>query len=386
MNGQPWRGDVWQEIDLDALRHNLAQTRAHANNLPIAAVVKADAYGHGMPRAARAFYEGGAKLIATASIREALSLRARFRDMPLWAMGAVSEDLLLPAIKERIAVTLCSLDEARRVSSIAAALNAVACAHLKLDTGFHRLGMTAEDAIRDIPKILEMPALRLDGLFTHLALLDEAHDRAQIERFERVNGAIEASGFTIPKHVADSIALFRYPQWRYGMARVGALLYGSRSRETPFKPHTAMRLRARIVSIRDIPEGDGVGYDETYFVRRPSRIATLPIGYADGLIRRLSARGQAALCGMRAPYAGLPCMDQLMIDVTDIPQARVGDTATLLGGEGADAISLEEFANWIGSNRNEPMCLTGRRVPRVYYENGKIIAVDDPLLGQSYEL
>ena len=180
--------------------------------------------------------------------------------------------------------------------------------------------------------------------------------------------------------MADSIALFRYPQMRLDMARVGALLYGCASRETPFTPLRVMCLCARITSIRDVPQGEGVGYDETYVTRRATRIATLPIGYADGIVRRLRDRGEVSLHGKRAPYAGLPCMDQTMIDVTDIADATVGDVVTLLGGVGPDAITYEEFAAWTNTNRNECLCLTGRRVPLVYIEYGEVVAIDDPLI------
>ena len=379
MTTQPWRGDAWQEIYLDAMRYNIEQTIAHAPGVNIAAVVKADAYGHGIARTAKLFHESGAALIATASIREALYLRARFPDMPLWSMGAASNDLIGDAIECGIALTVCSLDEARSAAKSATLSRRVAHVHVKVDTGFHRLGVGCEEAPGIIAEMATIPGILIDGVFTHLALLDEAHDMAQVERFEKISKELCSNNITVPRHICDSIALFRYPQWRWDMARVGALLYGNKSREAPFTPRRAMRLCARIVSIREIEPGEGVGYDEEYFVSRRTRIATLPIGYADGLPRALRQHGQAALHGKRAPYAGLPCMDQVMLDVTDIPGARIGDTVTLLGGEGADAITLEEFASWLGTNRNEPLCLTGRRVPRVYMDGGNVVGVDDPL-------
>ncbi|GHU69246.1 alanine racemase [Clostridia bacterium] len=394
MSGQAL-GGAWQEINLDALRFNLESVRAAVGpDVKIAAVVKADAYGHGMVQCARTLWESGADVIATANIREALFLRRSLPDASLWAMGYASDDLLEPAVMNNIAVTLEDVDQAHRLGVAAESRNLTAHAHIKIDTGFHRLGMTVEDARATLPAILSTPGIAVDGILTHLALIDEEHDSAQIERFNTAvhftartaqakgvqsKGAtdrIESSIF----HVADSIAAFRYPEWRFGMVRIGALLYGNRIEGTPFTPRKVMRLCAHIVSLRHIPADEGVGYDESYRTTRKTLIATIPLGYADGLPRRLRESGQVSVRGQRVRYAGLPCMDQSMLDVTDVPSVNVGDIVTVLGGEGADAISVEEFAVWIGSNRNEPMAAVGRRVPRVYYQNSNIIGVADPLL------
>ncbi|GHU72815.1 alanine racemase [Clostridia bacterium] len=381
MNDQPWLGDAWQEINLDALTSNLRSIRdALSSGVKICAVVKADAYGHGMRCCAEALWAAGADLIATASIREALSLRWTLPNVRLWAMGAASDDLLEAAVINGIALTICDTAQARRLGDIAESLGLTASIHIKLDTGFHRLGFTMEDAPIELPRIMEMSNVRVDGLFTHLALIDRERDEAQMARFFSVADGLSARGHSPMLHAVDSIAAFRYPQWRLGMVRVGAILYGNHIAEAPFTPHKVMRLCARIVSLRTIQPGDTVGYDEDYHVERPTLIATIPLGYADGLPRRLRESGEASVRGQRVRYAGMPCMDQSMLDVTGVPGVSVGDTVTVLGGDGCDAIPVEEFARWVGSNRNEPLAAIGRRVPRVYYENDIITGTDDPLL------
>ena len=377
-----WLGDAWQEVDLDALRHNAATALALAGEAEVFAVVKADAYGHGAARVSEALLESGIRTLAVSCLREALFLRRRFPAAGLLVMGATPDALLDRAVAGNIALTLSTLEQGQALSRATCAQGKIASVHLKLDTGFHRLGMEEAEALRDIPRIARLPGLRIDGLFTHLALLDAEHDRAQMACFERVAAELRAQGIAPRLHVGDSIALVRYPQWRLDAVRVGALLYGARpsgSEHMDFMLRCTMRVCARIAAIRDIPVGDAVGYAR-FVAQRPTRIATLPSGYADGLARCLWQRGQAALRGRRVPYAGLPCMDQCMLDVTDVPEARVGDAVTLFGGEGPDAIGLMEFADWVDSNRNEPMCRMGRRTPTVYRSGGRIVAVEDPLL------
>ncbi|HML46485.1 MAG TPA: alanine racemase [Clostridia bacterium] len=326
-------GDAWQEIDLDALRHNAATALSLAGDAEVFAVVKADAYGHGAARMAETLLKSGIRTLAVSCLREALFLRRRFPEAGLLVMGATPDALLDRAVAGDIALALFSLEQGQALSRAACALGKTASVHLKLDTGFHRLGMTEAEALRDIPKIARLPGLAVEGLFTHLALLDAEHDRAQMAVFERVAAGLRAQGIAPRLHVGDSIALVRYPQWRLDAVRVGALLYGARpggSEAMDFALRCTMRVCARIIAVRDIPAGDAVGYAH-FVARRPTRIATLPIGYADGLSRCLWQRGQAALRGRRVPYAGLPCMDQIMLDVTDVPEAQAGDIVTLFG-------------------------------------------------------
>ncbi|MDR1263080.1 MAG: alanine racemase [Oscillospiraceae bacterium] len=375
-------GGAWQEIDLDALHFNLESVRAAIGpDVKIAAVVKADAYGHGIIECARVLYESGADVIATASVREALYLRKTLPDAPLWAMGYASDDLLENAVVNNIALSISGAEQAKRLSALAESHNTLSHVHLKIDTGFHRLGMSVEDADVALPAIMSTPRLAIDGIFTHLALIDKEHDCAQmIKLFNIIRSSAARLAKELPcLHAADSIAAFRYPEWRLGMIRIGALLYGNHIADAPFTPRKVMRLCARIVSLRSISAGEGVGYDESYRSTRATVIATIPLGYADGLPRRLRESGQAAVRGTRVRYAGLPCMDQSMLDVTDVAGVSVGDAVTVLGGEGADSISVEAFAAWVGSNRNEPLAMTGRRVPRVYYQGG-VVKVVDPLL------
>jgi len=372
---------AWLEIDLDALRGNLRMVMDTVAPSKVCAVVKADAYGHGLLRAAKAFADGGADMIATANLREALAVRRALPDVPLLVMGLTPEAAFPDAVEADVALTLESKAQAWALSQAAFAAKKTARAHLKLDTGFHRIGMTDYAAVRDAPEISRMPNLSLEGLFTHLALVDFPRDESQMRHFLDAAQRLRSIGIAPQLHAADSIAMFRYPYWRLDMVRAGAVLYGAAVKETPFTPMRAMRLCARVASLRNAGEGEGVGYDEELVLTRTTRIATLAAGYADGLPRRLRGKGEAALRGRRAPYLGLPCMDQLMVDVTDIPEASEGDVVTLFGGAAGseDVIPYEEFAGWAASNRNEPLSGMGRRVPRAYYEGGELVAVDDPL-------
>jgi alanine racemase len=374
-------GGAWQEIDLAAARFNINMARK-LSGVPVAAVVKADAYGHGICRMAELFHKDGAACIAVASQREALHLRRRFYDMPLWVMGAVLEDLIDDCISNNIIMSVGSVDEAETISAHCAKPGDVAYIQIKIDTGFHRLGIPVADPIKsvhDIMKISGLPRVRVMGIFSHLKLANKTDDLLQNELFCNIYDELVRRGQRFPRSIADSIALFRYPEMRYDMARVGALLYGCKSRETPFEPKRVMRLCAKIVSIREIDEGEGCGYDEDWKAGRRTRVATLPVGYADGVARRLRDRGEVALNGRRARYIGLPCMDQCMIDVTDI-QAQVGDTVTILGGNDTDVVTFEEYSAWLNTNRNECLAAVGRRVPRVYIDGGEVVGVDDPLI------
>ena len=382
------------EIDLDALDHNLSEVRSFVASSPapppaIAAVIKADAYGLGAVRVAKTFAQAGADMLAVACLSEALELARGFGDLappPLLVMGHTPDEGIADAVRAGIRLTIFDLRQATLLSRAAAALQKTAVAHVKIDSGMNRLGIKPD---AETPALLErmaaLPGLELEGIFTHLALFDARSDRRQFELFMGVVAGAEARGVHFAlRHVCDSIGLARYPEYRLDLVRAGAVLYGARPSKAPLTENLDLRvpfaLRTRISRIRRIGEGEGVGYDFTYRAGvGGASIATLPVGYADGYRRCLSNRAQVIVRGRRASVVGLICMDQLVVDVTAIPEAAEGDEVLLFGKVGAEEIDLSELAAWAGTNRNEIIASIGRRVPRVYLRGGEIESTVDYL-------
>jgi len=404
------------EVDLDAIAHNLSElvrlldagpvspSRSPRKRPLIAAVVKANAYGMGAAALAPTLVEGGADLLAVACLPEALELRRVLPGARVLIMGHTPDEYLSLAVEKGIAVTIFDLRQARILSRAAAELRREAIAHAKIDTGMNRLGLKpGPEAPELLAAMSRLTGLRIEGAFSHLALRDRDSDRRQFELFGELLAEAAALGAEFPiKHICDSIGMMRYPEYRLDMVRVGAFLYGVKPLRTPLGESVEIRapfaLATRISRIRKLAEGEGVGYDATFIAPAGgSRIATLPIGYADGYMRCLSNKAQVLIRGKRAPVVGLICMDQLTVDVGGIPEAEEGDEVLLLGRRArrpgsadapgpADAesaasgeIGVLELANWAGTNRNEIISAIGRRVPRVYLRGGSIVGSVDYL-------
>lgn len=252
--------------------------------------------------------------------------------------------------------------------------------HAKLDTGFHRLGFDCrEDALAGLVEALSEPGLRLEGVYSHLALVDRAEDERQLARFDAARAYLRAHGVT-PRyfHIDDSIGMVRYPEHQLDMVRVGAFLYGvwpARYVDEITAEPVIAALRSRVTHLSRLAPGEGAGYDYLFRAQRPTVLATVCAGYGDGYARAASKYGaQLSIRGVRAPLAGLACMDQLMADVTDIPDVAVGDVATLFGGR---EIPIMEYADWADTNRNEAIARVTARVPRLYMRGGAVVDVLD---------
>ncbi len=378
----PFVRRTWIEIDLDTLIHNYMEAKRMTRpGVRFACVVKSNAYGHGLARVSQALEEAGADLFAVSCAREALCLRRAGIRADILVMGLCDEALGEDAVRAGLLLTVASLAEGERLGRAAVSLGLEARLHVKLDTGFHRLGFDCTGAAADeIARLAQLPGIRLEGLYSHLALIDEARDAFQHDNLVRMADALRARGVAIPLlHLCDSIGMLRYPQWQYGMVRAGALLFGVRPARTehlPFACDPALTFKTTIAQIHRVAPGEPVGYDDRANLTRPSRIATLCAGYGDGYPRCMGGVASVCVRGRLAPVVGLVCMDQMMIDVTDIPQARPGDEVTLLGG----AISFAQYADWAHTNRNEAVSILSKRPPRVYYRGGEIAFVDDELL------
>ena len=371
MNGKRAMGRAWMEVDEDALIYNyrLAKSLCQEDTAFIC-VVKANAYGLGLRRTAETLHEAGAAWFAVAAPEEAYIVRKAVPDAHILLMGPAGEAELPFLIKEDISLTVGTVLDAERASNAAAALHKKALVHVKLDTGLHRLGFT--DAKEGL-KIKNLPGLTFEGIYSHLALRSREQSMEQERQFNAFADELAAGGLRPPmRHLVDSIGLTRYPEWQMDAVRVGAFLYGNVpvSWERFPEGKNVVTFKARVTRVDWVKAGEGVGYDDTP-LDRDTRVATLAAGYIDGYPRSLSHHGFVALHGKKAPVLGLVCMDQMMIDVTDIPEAQEGDAAVLLGGE----IDLREYAEWGHLNRNECLGVIGRRVPRVYFRNGEPVYV-----------
>ena len=370
MNMEEARSRCWAEIDLDIIESNFDSARSICGSgVQVIPVLKGNAYGYGAAELSRALANKGASLFAVADYYEAVEVRHACGQDVL-VLGRVGEPLLEDALREGLVLTVYNADAAQCASRAAQRLGKSARVHIKVDTGLHRLGFDAECEIEAVDALFHLPGLKIEGVFTHLALRTAEADAAQMARFQALIDALRSRGRDCGMvHAADSIGMVRYPDYRLDAVRIGAWLYGVTPNRCPCPEKCRMPLRfmSRIVQLRDVREGEYLGYDETHPLSRNSRIATISAGYADGY-PRLNCLGAAMVHGKQAPVAGLVCMDQLTLDVTDIDGVKEGDEVTLLG----DGITLDAMASWAGTNRNDLLTRLGRRVPRVYMRGDRI--------------
>ena len=368
----------WAEVDLTRLAQNYHNALAHlSGSTKLICVLKADAYGNGAPMVARRLWQEGARIFAVASYNEAAELRRAMPECEVLILGLCSEAQLVKAITAGMLLTVFSGRYAEAVSRAAAAAGCAARVHVKLETGLNRLGFEPEEAADAIAAMVQRGNVRLEGLFTHLALRGEQEDHDQLKLLTDCREALRARGIEIPMvHALDSIGMVLYPNAHLDAVRTGAWLYGVYPRRYahPEESQLTLTVKTRIAQLHHVKAGECLGYDETHPVSRDSVVATLSAGYIDGY-PRLNSKGSVEICGKRAPVVGLVCMDQMMVDVTDIPEATEGCEAILLGG----SIGVDEYAAVAGLNRNESLARTGKRVPRIYMENGQVVAILDGL-------
>ncbi|TDT50270.1 alanine racemase [Fonticella tunisiensis] len=378
--------NTWAEINLDNIVHNLKAAREIVSpNTKIAAVLKANAYGHGAVHTARVLIENHIDMLCVACTSEALELRRHFSKIPILVMGYTPDEHLEISVEKDITLTIFSLEQAEKVSSLANGFNKTAKLHIKVDTGFNRLGIKpGKDTADIISKIYNLKNIEVEGIFTHLALRNPQSDERQFELFWDLVSKLEENGIKIPiKHVCDSIAMVRYPKYHLDMVRPGAFIYGCYPKDVDkgkLGLKNTLTFKTRLSRVQEIGAGEGVGYDESFVVKDKCVVGTLPVGYADGYMRCLSGKAEVGIRGKRARVMGLICMDQCMIDLTDIPEARPGDEVVLMGEGPEITISNMEVSLWAGTNRNEVLSAISRRVPRVYIKDGKIIDVVDYIL------
>ena len=369
------------EINLAAVRNNLAIIRRKAGNAcRIMAVVKADAYGHGATPVARLLERDNVDFFAVAMLEEALRLRDDGITKPVIILGGLLEGQEGALFDYDLTPLVFSLDTIRMIEKEGARRGARQKVHIKIDTGMGRLGIQPEDVIGFFSEISAMKNIELEGVATHFPCADfspgskEADFTAlQIERFKECIAEIKSLGFKIPLiHTANSAAIFSFPDSIFNLVRPGIMLYGSYPSSLVERIEGlkgAMSLKTRIIDLKDVDEGFGVSYGRTFITSARQKIAVLPVGYADGYRRELSNKGEALVGGKRAKVAGKVCMDMTMLDVTHVDGVQNGDEVYLFGGDGADAIVIDELAEAAGTIPYEIMCGISQRVPRVYLDD-----------------
>jgi len=369
--------DTLVEVSLDAIKHNISIFRNFINdNCRLMAVVKADGYGHGAIEIASTAIKEGADYLAVALLDEAIDLRADGITTPILVLGYIPLHGIENAINENVTITVFDDNNLDQIIQIATNLKRTIKIHLKVDTGMSRIGVTTKEAALNLAKKAEAANfINLEGIFTHFANADSPDPNPTYKQFAIFSEILEylmEHGINLPiKHCCNSAATMRFPEMHLDMVRVGISLYGllpsPEMKNELFPLKQAITFKTRIIALKTIKAGQGVGYGSSYITDKETIIATIPVGYADGLSRQLSNQGYVLLKRKKAPIVGRVCMDQAMIDVSDIDSVILGDEVYLLGGNEQDGfISVDEVAQKIGTINYEVTCLIGKRVPRLH--------------------
>ncbi|QOV19094.1 alanine racemase [Blautia liquoris] len=366
----------YAEVSLSAIGHNIREVRKQISpETKLLIVIKADAYGHGAVKVAR-FMEDQADYFGVATIDEAVSLREGGIRHPILILGYTSPSQYPELVTYDIAQTIYSMDTARKLNEEAKRQGRKARVHVAVDTGMTRIGfqVTEEDA-DEIRAVSLLSEINLEGLYTHFSRADEmdkSYSLIQAQKYRKMLDMLEKRGVQIPlKHICNSAGIMEFKDYRYDMVRCGIVTYGIYPSEEVQKSQLdlkpALQWKAHVIHVKDVPKGVGVSYGATYVTDKPmTKIATISVGYADGYPRALSSIGRVLIHGQYAPILGRICMDQMMVDVTEISDVQVEDVVTLVGMDGDKIIPIEEIADPSSRFNYEMLCNIGQRVPRVY--------------------
>lgn len=375
---------VWAEINLDNLAHNIREIKKIVPDKEIMAVVKADAYGHGALDTVPTLLENGADRLAVAVLTEGIELRRSGIQCPIMVLGFTQLELIDEILRFDIEPSVYSYEFANQLSRMAMRKNKIAKIHIGVDTGMGRIGyLPTEDSIKEILQIHNLPNIKIESIFSHFSSADEAdkaYTNLQAERYNWFLEKLKEEGMSTPKrNLANSAAIIDMSEYQYEIVRPGIILYGYYpSKEVKYerlniKP--VMSTKTNIVHIKTIKSGEFIGYGRQFKVEKESVIATLPVGYADGMSRLLSGKAKVLIKGQFAPVVGRICMDQCMVDVTDLKDVKFGDEVILIGEDGNNKITADEIGELLGTISYEVVCVVGKRVPRVYIKDGKITKI-----------
>ena len=372
----------WVEVDLDAVSHNVSMIRAYLGKTVYLAVVKADAYGLGVLPIAKTILENGADKLGLVTLEECIELRRAGITAPLLNMGPVWQDQADIVLEYDIEQVAYQLPVIEAISKAARNAGKTAKIHFKVDTGMSRYGVHFSQAGAAIAKAAVLPNIEILGVMTHFPMsdeLDKSFALLQIERFKTLRRQVENMDIHIPLwHTANSGAVLDLPQAHFDMVRVGLMNFGyfpSKQVKRPFELKPAMSVKSKIVEIREIHRGDTVGYGRRFMAEKDEQIGVLPLGYADGYDRKIRSGGQVLIHGEKVPIVSGLCMDAFFVRLTDFPNVRIGDTATLMGIDGGEEISPHDIAGIIGSVSYEVISRFGKRLPRVYLKKGRIVEI-----------
>ncbi|GAA0077760.1 alanine racemase [Clostridium sp. CTA-5] len=375
---------VWAEIDLDAITYNMKNIKNLAKDKDIIAVVKADCYGHGALDVAPILLENGASRLAVAVLTEAIELRNNNIKAPIMILGYTPLDLAQELIEYDIEQTVYDLEYAKTLSETALSLDKKAKIHIAIDTGMGRIGfLPNKKAINDISAIYSLKGIEVLGIFTHFSTSDEKdkeYANEQFKKFSEFVNSLSDIGIKIPiKHISNSGAIMDMPETYLDAVRAGIILYGyypsNEVNKSNLSLKPALTLKASITRVQELDKDMYISYGRTFKTERKSIIATLPIGYADGYSRLLSSGAKVIINGQFAPVVGRICMDQCMIDVTNINNVKVGDEVIILGESGDLKLTADDLAGYMGTINYEILCMLKYRIPRVYTKHGEILNV-----------
>ena len=380
-----YHSNSYVTVDFDAILHNFRLLKQQAN-APVLSVVKADAYGHGAIPVAK-LLENESDWFGVASAAEALELRNAGIQTPILILGHVNPAAFPALVAEDIRPTIFSLEDGQALSQEAIRQNKTAKFHFAVDTGMRRIGVQVTEQDADLcAKIAKLPGLEAEGIFSHFAIADEkdlTKTKKQAALFMQFCQMLADRGVTgLIRHLDNTAGILRFG-CHCDMVRAGISLYGlapSQDVDTPLAFQPAMQWYAQVSHVKTVAAGDEISYGADFVAKEPMRIATISAGYADGYRRNLSGKFYVLICGQKAPILGRICMDQFMVDVTHIPQAKVGDRAVLMGTDGNETISAEALGSAADSFHYEQICNISRRVCRVYLQNGKQVQTIDYLL------
>lgn len=374
--------DTYLEVNLDNIAYNIRKLKTIVGeDVAIAAVVKANAYGHGAVDIAPTIMENGADYLAVATLTEGLELRNHYNDYSIFIMGYTPDEYLEHVVKSNITQTIFSLRQAKLLDELSKKYNTISKVQIKYDTGLNRIGyQDRQESIDEIVEICNLKNIEVEGIFSHFALTNKEEDDKQYNKFIDAVNKIEAKGITFRyKHICDSISAIDYPQYRLTMIRPGAIIYGMKSYEdNSVVMKTALTFKTKIYQIKELQVGEGVSYGYRWKATKKTLVATLPMGYADGYPRIRDS--YVTIHGKRAQIIGVINMDQCMVDLTNVPEAKVGDEVIIYGDGNNNTMSIQDMADLLNTNKNEILCRFSRRTPRVYTKDGKVVKILNYLL------
>ena len=370
---------AWVEVNLSNLDYNIKQIKEKANGRELIGVIKADAYGHGSVKCAEVLRKNGVKTFAIATLQEALTLREAGAKEEIICLGLTPDMYADVIVEHDLTPVVCDSSNANAISDAAVAAGKIVSGLIAVDTGMGRIGYLADDtdfAVEDVRKIAALPGFKIKGMFSHMSTADAADKTYSHEQEAKYNAFYEAltkANIKIPfRTLANSASIMELPEIYFDAVRPGIILYGCypsdevERAQLSIKP--VMSVKANIVHLKDVPANFSVGYGRKYISTKPARIATLALGYADGYPRPFSANAKVIVNGVVCPIAGNICMDQCMVDVSAVPNVKLGDEVIVMGSDGVNSVTADDIANATGTINYEICCAFGQRLPKVYVD------------------